>query len=144
MAYRGHKRGDIDGQSDIAFLISSLLSLLHTHTHIRALPSPPSPLSFFFFTSLLLRVIPLALISLLCLYYPLKLHNLSSLRGLVFATDHLDGTLSSPPPPRPPPVSSAAAVRSLCPCLQSPPCFTSTPNSYNHFTGSDKRRVSSV
>ena len=33
MAYRGHKRCDIDGQSDIASLILPPLSLTHTHAH---------------------------------------------------------------------------------------------------------------
>lgn len=34
MAYRGHKRCDIDGQSDIASLILPPLGLTHTRTHI--------------------------------------------------------------------------------------------------------------
>lgn len=143
MAYRGHKRGDIDGQSDIAFLISSLLSLFHTrrntHTHTHQSPSFSTIFLLFYFTSAPSHSARTHFSPLSVLSFKTP-SSLFITRVSCLATDHLDGTPPSPLPP----VSSAAAVRSLCPCLQTPACFTNTPNSYNHFTGSDKRRVSSV
>lgn len=60
MAYRGHKRCDIDGQSDIASLILPPLSLTHTPahpcTHVCVPLTPPSP-SFFLVFSVLLWLI---------------------------------------------------------------------------------------
>lgn len=53
MAYRGHKRCDIDGQSDIASLILPPLSLTHTHFCVPLTPPSPSLFSCFLISALI-------------------------------------------------------------------------------------------
>lgn len=88
MAYRGHKRCDIDGQSDIASLILPPLGLTHTRTHIPLCCSHSAIalfLSFFLSSALTheFRLCSLAHFSLLPLLSLTCSSLVTSSRGLV-------------------------------------------------------------
>ena len=119
MAYRGHKRCDIDGQSDIASLISPPLGLTHTRTHtfLCAALTPPSPSFSLVFSArlwLMNFVSAPSLIFLFFLYYLSLAHLSSHPHGVLCRLISLFSGCRALRPRSPPLISSSAPPVLVC------------------------------